>query len=173
LPEALPAKAEQSNSSVIYGDKFILKLLRHPYVGINPDLEITEFLTKHEFHHSQQLAAALEFTEPNGQTMTLGMMNRFIRDARDAWAYTLEELGRYYERAARLVVEGRSPPAMGASYPLAQEVPPWAGDMLTGVQLFGAGPQNYSYFSGVLAQRHCYRHGDCAPKNRSKIKNRR
>jgi maltose alpha-D-glucosyltransferase/alpha-amylase len=113
LPEPTPAKAEQSNSSIIYGDKFILKLLRRLYAGINPDLEITEFLTAREFPHSQQLAGALEFHGPGGEQMTLGMLNRFVPGAKDAWAYTLDELAGYYERAGALVAEGGPPPTAG------------------------------------------------------------
>jgi maltose alpha-D-glucosyltransferase / alpha-amylase len=114
VPEPTPARAEQSNSSVVYGNRFILKLLRRLYVGINPDLEITEFLTAREFPYSQQLAGGLCFRDPSGQGMTLGMLNRFVPKAKDAWAYTLDELSRYYHHASTFVAEGRSPPPADA-----------------------------------------------------------
>ena len=44
--EAQVLKAEQSNTSIVYGDQLILKIFRRLDVGINPELEIGRFLTK-------------------------------------------------------------------------------------------------------------------------------
>ena len=110
LPEPTVGKAEQSNSSVIYGDKFILKLFRRLDAGVNPDLEITRFLTAHEFPHGQQLAGALEFCRPKEERLTLGMLSRLVPGARDTWEYTLDALGRYYDRVATLIADGQTPP---------------------------------------------------------------
>ena len=110
LPSPAAGKAEQSNSSVIYGDKFILKLFRRLDAGVNPDLEITRFLTAHEFPHGQQLAGALEFCRPKAEQLTLGMLNRLVPGARDTWEYTLDTLGRYCDRVAKLIADGQSPP---------------------------------------------------------------
>src|SRR4029079_14412172 len=38
-------RAEQSNSSILFGDKYFLKIFRKLEEGINPDVEITRFLT--------------------------------------------------------------------------------------------------------------------------------
>jgi len=115
LPEPVPGKAEQSNSSVIYGDKFILKLFRRLDVGLNPDLEVTRFLTEREFAHAQQLAGALEFCQSNGNRITLGMLNRFVPGGKDAWTFTLDALARYYDRVEALTTGGHLPPAVEGS----------------------------------------------------------
>ena len=39
-------RAEQSNTSIVYGDRMILKLFRRVQEGINPEAEITAFLTE-------------------------------------------------------------------------------------------------------------------------------
>ena len=41
-----PVGAEQSNTSIIYGKQLILKFFRRIQEGINPDLEIGQFLTE-------------------------------------------------------------------------------------------------------------------------------
>ncbi len=109
LPEPRPGKAEQSNSSVLYGEKFILKLFRRLDVGVNPDLELTQFLTAREFPYAQQVAGAIEFCPPAGERVTLGMLNRFVSGAKDAWTFTLDALGRYYDRVSTLVVDSELP----------------------------------------------------------------
>src|SRR5262249_49536183 len=43
---ASAAKMDQSNSSIIYGDKAIMKLFRRVEPGINPDLEIGRFFAE-------------------------------------------------------------------------------------------------------------------------------
>ena len=45
LPSRI-GSAEQSNTSVIYGDALILKLFRRLQAGENPDVEIGKFLTE-------------------------------------------------------------------------------------------------------------------------------
>jgi maltose alpha-D-glucosyltransferase/alpha-amylase len=116
LPEPSIGKAEQSNSSVIYGDKFILKIFRRLDVGLNPDFEITQFLTAREFPHAQQLAGALELCRSNGERITLATLNQFVPGAMDAWSHTLDALGRYYERAATLLADNHSPPIPPLSF---------------------------------------------------------
>ena len=55
-------KAEQSNTSIVFGDWFVLKLLRRAEEGVNLDLEIGRFLTERSaFVHSPPVAGALEY----------------------------------------------------------------------------------------------------------------
>ena len=60
-PGAGPGNAEQSNSSVIYGDRLILKLFRKLDPGVNPELEIGRFLMARRFPYAPPLAGALEY----------------------------------------------------------------------------------------------------------------
>lgn len=112
LPAATPSKAEQRNSSVLYGDKFILKLFRRIDPGCNPDLELGGFLTDRAFPHVQRLAGALEFSTDEGERFTLAALNEYVPNARNAWDYTREALGRYYERISAGLAEGLTLPAL-------------------------------------------------------------
>ncbi|OGO24493.1 MAG: maltose alpha-D-glucosyltransferase [Chloroflexi bacterium RBG_16_50_9] len=102
-PEAVslePAliKAEQTNTSVVYGDRLILKLFRQPGEGINPELEIGRFLTqKANFVHMAPLAGALEYYRPKGKPMSLAVLQGFVPNEGDAWRHTLESLERYFQ----------------------------------------------------------------------------
>jgi maltose alpha-D-glucosyltransferase/alpha-amylase len=100
--EPLVSKAEQTNSSVIFGDKLILKLFRRMQAGVNPDLEIGRFLTARRFPYSPPLAGALEYRAENGDVSTIGIFTRFIPGCKDAWEYTLDNLERFYERVQTL-----------------------------------------------------------------------
>ena len=92
-------RGEQSNTSVVYGDRFILKLFRKVEEGINPDLEIGRFLTeKKASEHFVPVAGALEYRRKGADTITLGILQGFIPDTRDAWSYTLDSLRDYFER---------------------------------------------------------------------------
>ena len=112
-PAPTLGRAEQSNTSVLYGDKILLKLFRRVDVGVNPDLEIGRFLTEREFPNVPSLAGALEHTARNGDSRSLAIAYGFIGDAKDAWLLTLDALGRYYERVGVLHAKGERPPAVG------------------------------------------------------------
>jgi maltose alpha-D-glucosyltransferase/alpha-amylase len=96
--EATVLRAEQSNTSVVFGDKFFMKLFRKLEAGLNPDLEVSQFLTeKTEFRNTPQMTGSLEY-EFQGTLSTLTILQQNIPNGGDAWGYTLDALGNYFER---------------------------------------------------------------------------
>ena len=105
-------KTEQSNSSIIFGGGFVLKMFRRLEGGLNPDLEITRFLTeKNSFANTPRLAGSLQYhpAGQDGEPVTLGLMQEFVSNEGDAWSYTLDELNRYFERISVEVAGHRKP----------------------------------------------------------------
>lgn len=93
-------RTEQSNTSVVYGDRFILKLFRRIEEGVNPDLEVGRFLTeKKGFTVAPPLAGAIEYRQRQKAPQTLAVLHSFIPNQGDAWQYTLDALGLYAEWA--------------------------------------------------------------------------
>jgi maltose alpha-D-glucosyltransferase / alpha-amylase len=90
------AEVEQTNSSVILGERLILKAYRRLQKGMNPDLEIGRYLTeKARFENTPPLAGAIEYTDPDGETTTLGLLQGFVENQGDGWSYVLDYLDRY------------------------------------------------------------------------------
>ncbi len=88
LDPSLPSRvmgAEQSNTSVVYGDQYILKIFRRVQPGLNPDLEITRALAEAGSPH---IAAPLGWLEGSvgGETTTLALLQTFQRNATEGWA---------------------------------------------------------------------------------------
>ena len=94
------SKAEQSNTSIIFGDRMILKLFRKTEEGINPDLEIGRFLTgKRSLTNVPPLLGAFEYRRwRRSEPMTLGILQGFFPGVEDAWRYTLDAVGQFFER---------------------------------------------------------------------------
>jgi len=86
-----PVGAEQSNTSVVYGDAFILKAFRRLEAGDNPELEMLRFLSERRFPNIARLTGWYEY---RGEPMdaTLGVVQRFIPCARDGWEIALEDV---------------------------------------------------------------------------------
>ena len=81
---SLASPAEQSNTSLIFGDLYICKLFRRLTPGINPDLELNLGLTNVGCEHIPALYGWIE-TELDGEPTTLAMMSEFLRTATDGW----------------------------------------------------------------------------------------
>ncbi len=104
-----PVGAEQSNSSTIYGDRLILKFFRRVEEGINPDLEVGNFLTeKAHFSHIPQVVGSLQYHSRDGKQMAQGILQAFVPNQGDAWSYTLESLAEFYG-AVRHTSQGTPP----------------------------------------------------------------
>lgn len=93
LPEAgttaTVMTAEQSNTSIVYGDQAILKLFRRISGGGNPDIEVHAALTKHQVPHIAPLLGWISAGWQDWQGTThqgdLGMLQQFLRTATDGW----------------------------------------------------------------------------------------
>ena len=89
--------AEQSNSSVVYDKRLVLKMFRRVEPGLNPDLEIGSFLTeKSSFRNVPPLAGYIEYLDEHGATSSLGMLQGYVANQGDAWQFTLRALAEYY-----------------------------------------------------------------------------
>ncbi len=93
LPEPLePVRTigvEQSNSSIVLGDRTILKVYRRIEPGPNPELELLRFLTARGYPHIAHLAG---WYEHDGRLVdaTLGLLQEFLPGAQDGWALALD-----------------------------------------------------------------------------------
>ncbi|WP_030927532.1 maltokinase N-terminal cap-like domain-containing protein [Streptomyces sp. NRRL S-646] len=83
-------EAEQSNSSLVYGDEFILKVFRRVQPGVNPDLEVPGALAGQGCGRVPAPVAWFRTTHP--QEATLGVLQPFLPDASDGWALALQAL---------------------------------------------------------------------------------
>lgn len=94
-----PMANEQSNTSINYANTCILKLFRRIEIGINPDVEINRYLTQKEtFTQTASLAATIEYQWRN-HTATLAHIQQYVPHQTDAWNYTLDAIGLFFESA--------------------------------------------------------------------------
>jgi maltokinase len=77
--------AEQSNTSVVYGDALILKLFRRLQAGANPDIEVTKALSD---AGCTSVARPMAWFDGmvDGQVTTLGLLQPFLRNSAEGWA---------------------------------------------------------------------------------------
>ncbi|WP_030741461.1 hypothetical protein [Streptomyces sp. NRRL S-31] len=93
VPGGLPPRlldAEQSNSSIVYGDAYILKLFRRIQPGVNPDLEVPAALAAQGC--ARVPAPVAWFTTSAPRQATLGVLQPFLPDATDGWSLALGAL---------------------------------------------------------------------------------
>jgi maltose alpha-D-glucosyltransferase/alpha-amylase len=143
------AKAEQSNSCVTFGDQFILKFFRRVEPGVNPDLEISRFLTgQTDFANTPKLAGYVEYQlADEEEPSTLGILQTFIPDSTTAWQFTLDSLGRYFEQVMALGPDMY--PGEESAAPASSRVREGASDMFA----YRAGRSPRYYVIGLAASR--------------------
>ncbi len=89
---------EQSNTSIVFGHRLIVKMFRRLEPGTNPDLEISLQLTERAgFGRVPAVAGALEYLGPGAEPGTLAMMQQLVLSQGDGWTHALGAVGRFYE----------------------------------------------------------------------------
>lgn len=82
---------EQSNSSLVIGDRLIVKAYRQIGAGTNPELELLQFLGRNGFENAPPLKGWWSYTGP-ALNATLGVAQRFVPGAVDGWSLAMKEL---------------------------------------------------------------------------------
>ncbi len=90
-----PLAAEQSNTSLVYDDRLILKLFRRLAPGPNPDVEISEALARTGFGH---IALPLVRWQRDGHDLAFGQ--QYLAGGTDGWALALTSLRDFYGAAS-------------------------------------------------------------------------
>ncbi len=96
--------AEQSNSSVVIGDRVVLKLIRRVNPGVHPELEMSAYLTAAGFANISPLLAWVSREDAQGTPHLLMIAQGYLNNQGDAWAWTQNTL----ERAIRDEMEPTS-----------------------------------------------------------------
>ncbi|MFJ9636170.1 phosphotransferase [Streptomyces sp. NPDC101178] len=128
IPAGLPPRvldAEQSNSSLVYGDAYILKIFRRVFPGTNPDLELPLALAR---EGCERVPAPIAWFEaPGPEPLTLGVLQPFLHGARDGWQLALTGLtaGRDFVPEARAL--GRATAEVHTALAAALPTPPLHG----------------------------------------------
>ena len=151
--ESSVSRAEQSNTSVIFGDQFILKLFRKVEPGVNPDIEVGAFLTERGFANTPAVLGTLEYrSNTENAVYSAGILQKFVANRGDAWKYTLDSLSGFFERALR---RGAPSESIIGEHPLRlmqQDIPADArqliGDYIESARLLG---QRTAEMHAVLA----------------------
>ena len=93
-----PLGAEQSNTSVVVDDRYVLKIVRRLTEGTNPDLEVGRFLTERAgFEHTPTVLGAVELQARRSQPSTVAVLTRYVPNEGDAWAQALTVVGRHLD----------------------------------------------------------------------------
>ncbi|RIK92456.1 MAG: maltose alpha-D-glucosyltransferase [Proteobacteria bacterium] len=118
-------RVEQSNTSVAFGDRFVLKLYRRLVDGTNPDLEIGRFLTERTpFPHVPRVGGFVEYRVPHGQPVTVAILHEWKHNEGDAWSWVLDCLRNFYEEVLALPGEAPPPPPASSLLEMAFGPPP-------------------------------------------------
>ncbi|HEX4256318.1 MAG TPA: phosphotransferase [Streptosporangiaceae bacterium] len=95
--DSIVLTAEQSNTSLVYGEESILKVFRRVSPGPNPDLEVTSALNRLGSPHIAEPYGSIE-TLMDGTGTTLAILSKFLRTATDGWTLAATSVRDLYAR---------------------------------------------------------------------------
>jgi maltose alpha-D-glucosyltransferase/alpha-amylase len=138
------ASLEQTNSNIIYGDRYVLKLFRVIEEGPNLEYEIGKFLAAQSGYTGvPHLTGALEYSVPTGEPSTLGTLTEFVPNQGDAWQFTLDALDRYFDRVLSSANRPATPPRDSGTLVQRARIAPsdkvidWVGAYIDRIRLLG------------------------------------
>lgn len=85
LESLKPISAEQSNSSFVAPGKIFFKIFRRLQAGTHPEEEVLRYLNEQGYQESPELLASCRYTSDSGKTFVLGILEKHLPDAQNAW----------------------------------------------------------------------------------------
>ncbi len=124
---------EQSNTSIIMNDNYVIKFFRRIYADKNPDYEMSRFLSeKKEYRNTPAYMGSLSIIDSENENITIALMQELIPNNGDAWDYMLKEVDVIFQCLERKHIDVKTLPDVGLFQTLqVSDVPPqiidWAG----------------------------------------------
>jgi len=89
---------EQSNTSIIYNDTYVLKFFRRIFADKNPDYEMSRFLTERkDFKNTPAYQGSINIIDSDNVNITIALMQKLVPNKGDAWDYMLGELDKVFQ----------------------------------------------------------------------------
>ncbi|MFO8010835.1 MAG: maltose alpha-D-glucosyltransferase [Dehalococcoidia bacterium] len=131
-------QGEQTNSSINYGNRLVLKFFRKLEEGISLDAEIGRFLTeKAGFPHTPPVSGTIEYRKKRGEPISVAVLYGYVPNEGDAWRYTMDSLDGYFDSVqAHPTVQ--VPPIPGKSSLASLREPPALAEETIGSYLISA-----------------------------------
>ena len=88
---------EQSNTSIVYNNRYVLKFFRRIYSNKNPDYEMSRFLSeKKQYKNTPVYLGSINIIDSDSRNITIALMNEMVENDGDAWDYMLKELHKVF-----------------------------------------------------------------------------
>jgi maltose alpha-D-glucosyltransferase/alpha-amylase len=105
VQEVHTVDTEQSNTTVLIGTEYVIKLFRRLERGLNPEIEVGRFLTETvPFSHTPPLLGSVELKKDGGRA-AVAVVHGFVQNQGDAWTVTSAYLDRFVEEQRLLTAE--------------------------------------------------------------------
>ena len=102
---------EQSNTSIVYNEKYVLKFFRRIYSDKNPDYEMSRFLSeKKEFKNTPSYLGSINIIDSDQRNITIGLMQEMIENQGDAWEFMLKEFHKVFSNLEIKNIDTKSLP---------------------------------------------------------------
>jgi maltose alpha-D-glucosyltransferase/alpha-amylase len=98
IPDPTLSGLEQSNSSVLFGKRYYLKIYRRVEEGENPEVEIGKFLTAREFKSAAPMVGALSIKRRD-KIANIAIVQQVVQAEMDGWSLMVNQVGQVAEQA--------------------------------------------------------------------------
>ncbi len=103
---------EQSNTSIVYNENYVLKFFRRIYVDRNPDYEMSRFLSEtKDFKNTPRYLGSINIIDSDNANITIGLMQEMVENEGDAWDYMLKELHKVFSNLEHKRIQVASLPS--------------------------------------------------------------
>jgi maltose alpha-D-glucosyltransferase/alpha-amylase len=135
-------RGEQSNTSIVFGEEFVLKTVRRLELGESPEVEIGRVLTEQTtYEHAPSLVGELEYQRGRTDVSTLAVVHDYVRHESDAYSWYLDALARFFDEALATVDEASFERGAHPLDLVDRDIPPefeaLAGGIFHSVELLG------------------------------------
>ncbi|HNW92674.1 MAG TPA: putative maltokinase, partial [bacterium] len=125
LPAPVVLTAQQSNTSVVFGQTLLFKQFRRIEAGTNPEVEVGRALTERsQYAAVAPFAGELRYRTAEGTEQTLALLQGFVAHQENGWDYALAAVRDYLDSILTLVAD-EPPRRLRSALPEADEDYPW------------------------------------------------